>query len=146
MARAMMALGPVVFGVATLPASRYRRENRYEWTAQYPVGGSPRRAFAGLGDDVLTIDIDLAPGHGSHLALDALRVLAARGAPHILADRRGRVYGWFAVRRLNENVRRIGGDGSRERTVARLELARTDSGLIDAARSAFGAVVRRLGS
>ena len=142
---ATMALGPVVFGVQALPLGRWRRETRYSWSSQHPIGGAPRREFTGLDDDVMHLDVEIGFGIGAPVVVDALRLLAARGESHILADTAGRLYGWWCVRSVHEQVRRIGPSGGRERASVRVELPRTDPGLMEKARSVLRTVQGALG-
>ena len=139
----LLALGPIPLGASTLPPQRYRRSSRYDFSEQRPVGSAPLRELTGIGDDVLTLDVDIAAGLGSPLAVDLLRSLAASGGSHFLADRSGHIYGRFAVLSVSEQVRRLGRDGGRRRDFVRIELVRTDSGLVDLARGLVGRVAGR---
>lgn len=130
MAAAILALGPVVFGVETLPPASARRGSRYRWAAHRPVGSPPRREFLGVGDDEMTLDLVLGQGLGRRTAVEALRLLAARGESHILADATGRLYGWWCVVGVRETSRRLTRDFTPRRSTVRLDLVRTDPGLL----------------
>ena len=126
---AILALGPVVFGVQTLPPVAARRGARYRWASHRPIGGAPVREFLGPGDDSMTLDVTIGAGLGRRLAVDALRLLAARGEPHILADASGRLYGWWVVVGVRDQMRRLSRDFAPLRSGVQIELLRSDPGL-----------------
>ena len=126
---ALLALGPVVFAAETLPVAATRRGSRYRWASHRPIGSPPRREFVGVGDDELTVHVALGQGLGNRLAVDALRLLAGRGAPHVLADATGRLYGWWCVVAVREAARRFHVDFQPRRSTVAVDLLRSDPGL-----------------
>ncbi len=126
---ALLALGPVVFAAETLPVAGLRRGSRYRWASHRPIGSPPRREFVGVGDDELTVNVVLGQGLGRRLAVDALRLLASRGEPHVLADTTGRIYGWWCVSQVREISRRLHVDFQPRRAAIAVDLVRGDPGL-----------------
>ena len=126
----LLALGPVVFSAETLPPVAVRRGSRYRWASHEPLGSPPRREFVGVGDDTMTLNVSLGVGLGRRVAVDALRALAARGAPHVLADSSGRLYGWWCVQGIHDASRRLNRDFSPLRSSVRVDLVRSDPGLV----------------
>ena len=137
---ALLALGPVVFAAETLPVAATRRGSRYRWASHRPIGSPPRREFVGVGDDELTVHVALGQGLGQRLAVDALRLLASRGEPHVLADTTGRIYGWWCVAEVRERSRRFDVDFQPRRSTVAVGLLRSDPGLLSVPSRVLGAI------
>ena len=126
----LLALGPVVFSAETLPPVATRRGSRYRWASHEPLGAAPRREFIGTGDDTMTLNVVMGQGLGRRVAIDALRLLASRGEAHVLADATGRLYGWWCVQGVQELSRRYTASFQPLRSTVRVELIRSDPGLL----------------
>ena len=136
-----LALGPVVFGVRTIPPVRRRRSARYRWEGIPRIGARPGRQWAGVGDERITLECVQAAGLGVRSALDGLRALAAAGTPHVLMSRSGRPLGWWVVAALNDGGEPLDGNAEPIVNSIRVDLERVDENLLSRAVS----VARSLG-
>ena len=136
-----LALGPVAFGVRTLPPTRFRRSASYRWSSVPRIGGRPGRQWAGIGEERITLECVQAPGFGLRTALDGLRALAATGTAHLLVPLAGKPYGWWVVTRISDGGEPLEADGSPIVNTIRVDLERVDESLLSRAAG----LVRRLG-
>ena len=135
MAAVVLAFGPaVVFGSRTLPPVAMRRSAEYRWTRHPRVGSRPSLSFVGVGPETLTLDVVQVPGYGLAAAVDALRAVAATGAPHILADADGRPYGWWVVTGVSDGGSPLDGAGRPLSRQVRVTFERFDESVLTLAR------------
>lgn len=112
MSRVMMALGSYRFSLETAAYDRLQRENEYRWISQPRIGRAPAQQFVGVGTETITLEGTIYPHFKGGLGqIDAMRAEADQGAPLILVDGIGKVWGKFVIARISETGERFHGNG-----------------------------------
>jgi phage protein U len=125
MNRVMMQLGEYQFGIESAVYEQLRRSTSYRWQAQERIGRRPAQQFAGIGQETITLNGRIYPFYKGGLGqLDTMRTEAGQGEPRILVDGLGRIWGKWAVRRIEETQSTLMPDGVPEKIDFSLELVR----------------------
>ncbi|MCU7933743.1 MAG: phage tail protein [Candidatus Thiodiazotropha sp. (ex Dulcina madagascariensis)] len=124
MNRVMMQLGSYQFGIETSAYEQLRRSTAYRWQGQDRIGRRPAQQFAGVGQETITLTGRIYPFYRGGLGqLDKMRAEAGQGEPRILVDGLGRIWGKWAVTRIDETQSVLMPDGVPEKIDFTLELA-----------------------
>lgn len=125
MNRVMMQLGEYQFGIESAVYEQLRRSTAYRWQGQDRIGRRPAQQFAGVGQETISLTGRIYPFYKGGLGqLDKLRAEAGQGEPRILVDGLGRIWGKWAVTRIDETQSTLMPDGVPEKIDFSLELAR----------------------
>lgn len=125
MNRVMMQLGDYQFGVETAAYEQLRRSTQYRWQGQDRIGRRPAQQFSGVGQETISLSGRIYPFYKGGLGqLDQMRVEAGQGEPRILVDGLGRIWGKWAVTRIDETQSTLMPDGVPEKIDFTLELVR----------------------
>jgi phage protein U len=125
MNRVMMQLGEYQFGIESAVYEQLRRSTSYRWQAQERIGRRPAQQFAGIGQETITLNGRIYPFYKGGLGqLDTMRTEAGQGEARILVDGLGRIWGKWAVRRIEETQSTLMPDGVPEKIDFSLELVR----------------------
>lgn len=120
----LMTLGAFGFSLDTAAYAEFVRKHEYRWQPQERLGRPPAYQYVGPGSATVAFRGTLYPGfRGGPAQLDALRAEAGQGQPLLLTDGRGRVWGRWAILRLEETQTAFFADGAPRRVDFRLELA-----------------------
>lgn len=123
----MMSLGLFVFALDTAPYQELQQRLAWRHPANSRVGVRPALQFTGPDGEAITLAGTLYPGlTGGEPALDELREMADEGEAYPLVDGTGRVYGMFAIERLDIGRETFFQDGAARRLNFSLQLARAD--------------------
>lgn len=125
MNRVMMQLGEYQFGIESAVYEQLRRSTAYRWQGQDRIGRRPAQQFAGVGQETISLTGRIYPFYKGGLGqLDKLRAEAGQGEPRILVDGLGRIWGKWAVTRIDETQSTLMPDGVPEKIDFSLELVR----------------------
>lgn len=118
MARPLFQLGSFQFDLPNGVPQTLDRTAEYRWELQDRLLRDPAAQFLGPGSQQITLDGVLFPGFsGRQTTMETLRELAAKGAPQMLTDGLGRVYGKWAIRSVQEGLGTFApGGGARQIT------------------------------
>lgn len=120
----LMQLGDYRFSLARAAYDELQRTTEYRWQAQPRLGRAPAYQYVGPGPETLRLRGTVYPAFRAGPApLDALRAEAGQGRPLLLTDGTGRVWGRWAVTRLEETRTVFFADGTPRRIDFRLDLA-----------------------
>lgn len=98
MASAVMSLGDVTFEVESVPLDRLRRERRWRWVQQAPIGEFPSLTYLGPEGQGLRLHGIAYPGQlGAVDVVEQLHALGDSGEPHNLVDGDGNNWGRWVV-------------------------------------------------
>lgn len=116
MARPLFQLGSFQFDLANGVPQTLDRTADYRWDVQERLLRDPAAQFLGPGNQEITLDGVLYPGFsGRQTTMETLRELAAKGEPQMLTDGLGKVYGKWAIRRVQEGLSTFApGGGARQ--------------------------------
>ena len=116
MARPLFQLGSFQFDLANGVPQTLDRTADYRWDVQERLLRDPAAQFLGPGSQEITLDGVLYPGFsGRQTTMETLRELAAKGEPQMLTDGLGKVYGKWAIRRVQEGLSTFApGGGARQ--------------------------------
>lgn len=116
MARPLFQLGSFQFDLANGVPQTLDRTADYRWDVQERLLRDPATQFLGPGSQEITLDGVLYPGFsGRQTTMETLRELAAKGEPQMLTDGLGKVYGKWAIRRVQEGLSTFApGGGARQ--------------------------------
>ena len=116
MARPLFQLGSFQFDLANGVPQSLDRTADYRWEVQDRLLRDPAAQFLGPGNQEITLDGVLYPGFsGRQTTMETLRELAAKGEPQMLTDGLGKVYGKWAIRRVQEGLSTFApGGGARQ--------------------------------
>lgn len=99
----MMGLGPFRFHLATAAYQTLERSDEYRWEAQDRIGRHPAMQFIGAGHTTFNLSGTIYPNFRGGLGqLDAMRAVAAAGAPSVLVSGLGRIFGSFVILSVDE--------------------------------------------
>ncbi|MCC5811334.1 MAG: phage tail protein [Ectothiorhodospiraceae bacterium] len=145
----MMALGLFVFDVPTAAYQELQRSTNWRHAMQNRVGQRPAYQYLGPGEDTIRLSGVLMPEFtGGRVSLDLIRVMAEGGRAWPLVEGTGRIYGLWAVTRVDETDSVFFRDGVPRRIDFELALTRVDDDRIDllgtAANAGLGAVTRAM--
>lgn len=105
MARPLFQLGSFQFDLPNGVPQTLDRTAEYRWEVQDRLLRDPAAQFLGPGSQEITLDGVLFPGFsGRQSTMEILRELAAKGEPQMLSDGLGKVYGKWAIRRVQEGL------------------------------------------
>lgn len=125
MNRVMMQLGEYQFGIESAVYEQLRRSTSYRWQGQDRIGRRPAQQFAGVGQETISLTGRIYPFYKGGLGqLDKMRAEAGQGEPRILVDGLGRIWGKWAVTRIDETQSTLMPDGVPEKIDFSLELVR----------------------
>ncbi|MES9830486.1 MAG: phage tail protein [Candidatus Thiodiazotropha sp.] len=125
MNRVMMQLGEYQFGIESAVYEQLRRSTAYRWQGQDRIGRRPAQQFAGVGQETISLTGRIYPFYKGGLGqLDKMRAEAGQGEPRILVDGLGRIWGKWAVTRIDETQSTLMPDGVPEKIDFSLELVR----------------------
>lgn len=125
MNRVMMQLGEYQFGIESAVYEQLRRSTSYRWQGQDRIGRQPAQQFAGVGQETISLTGRIYPFYKGGLGqLDKMRAEAGQGEPRILVDGLGRIWGKWAVTRIDETQSTLMPDGVPEKIDFSLELVR----------------------
>ncbi|MEW8072695.1 MAG: phage tail protein [Candidatus Thiodiazotropha sp.] len=125
MNRVMMQLGEYQFGIESAVYEQLRRSTAYRWQGQDRIGRRPAQQFAGVGQETISLTGRIYPFYKGGLGqLDKMRAEAGQGEPRILVDGLGRIWGKWAVTRIDETQSTLMPDGVPEKIDFNLELVR----------------------
>lgn len=118
MARTLFQLGSFQFDLTNGVPQTLDRTAEYRWEVQDRLLREPAAQFLGPGSQEITLDGVLFPGFsGRQTTMETLRELAQQGAPQMLTDGLGKVYGKWAIRRVQEGLGTFApGGGARQIT------------------------------
>lgn len=118
MARPLFQLGSFQFDLPNGVPQTLDRTAEYRWEVQDRLLRDPAAQFLGPGSQEITLDGVLFPGFsGRQSTMETLRELAAKGEPQMLTDGLGKVYGKWAIRRVQEGLGTFApGGGARQIT------------------------------
>lgn len=124
-AQSMLTIGAVVLGVSTVAVDRLRRRTEYRWPSQERVGRRPALQSLGPGADTITLDGVIFPAYRGRPSVvrDALRQAAAAGAPLVVTDATGAVYGKWCVVSVEESRSGLYADGAPRKVEWTVELS-----------------------
>lgn len=116
MARPLFQLGSFQFDLPNGVPQTLDRTAEYRWEVQDRLLRDPAAQFIGPGNQEITLDGVLFPGFsGQQSTMETLRELAAQGEPQMLTDGLGRIYGKWAIRRIQEGLSTFApGGGARQ--------------------------------
>lgn len=116
MARPLFQLGSFQFDLPNGVPQTLDRTAEYRWEVQDRLLRDPAAQFMGPGSQQITLDGVLFPGFsGRQTTMETLRELAATGAPQMLTDGIGKIYGKWAIRSIQEGLSTFApGGGARQ--------------------------------
>lgn len=99
----MMALGIYRFALETAAYQELVRHTSYRWASQERIGRHPAMQFIGPGHDEIDLEGVIYPHFRGGLGqLDAMRVIAGFGSPHLLVSGTGRIFGSYVIESVEE--------------------------------------------
>ena len=103
-----MALGNYRFSLDTAAYQSLTRSTAYRWQPQDRLGRRPAQQYLGLGQDEINLEGVIYPEYRGELGqLDRMREEAESGAPLLMTDSTGRVWGRWVIRRVEETQKRV---------------------------------------
>lgn len=129
----MMSLGQFVFSLTTLAHQELQRKTDWRHSATSRIGARPARQFLGVGDDTITLPGVVLPEFGQRISLDQIHQMADTGAPFVLVDGMGRVYGQFVITEKSETASYLNQLGEPKRIEFSITLQRVDDNIVDTA-------------
>ncbi len=128
----LLSLGQFVFGIPTLSYQQLQRQTSWRWATNNRIGTRPARQFVGPGDDAITLSGWISPELcGDRTSLDQLRTMADNGAPYVLVDATGNVFGLWIIENISETGTLFQIDGKPRRIDFSISLKRVDDEQID---------------
>ena len=128
----MMALGFFVFSVPTAAYNEFQRSTQWRHNSQSRVGQRPAYQYLGPGEDTVTLSGVLMPEiTGGRITLDVLRQMAEDGSAWPLVEGSGRIYGLWAITRVNETGSVFHRDGTPRKVDFQVSLTRVDEDRLD---------------
>lgn len=124
----LMSWGDFVFDWRTsIAPNELSREQGWRHASQARVGDRPAHQYTGQDEETLSLPGQLYPELGADLhSLDTLRDIADTGAPQVLIDGTGRVWGWYVLEKLTEKRTYMLDDGTPLEIDFSLTLKRVD--------------------
>lgn len=105
MARPLFQLGSFQFDLPNGVPQTLDRTAEYRWELQDRLLRDPAAQFLGPGSQQITLDGVLFPGFsGGQATMETLRELGAKGEAQMLTDGLGKVYGKWAITRVQEGL------------------------------------------
>lgn len=125
---ALMSWGDFVFDWRTsIAPNELSREQGWRHASQARVGDRPAHQYTGQDEETLTLPGQLYPELGADWhSLDTLRDIADTGAPQVLIDGMGNVWGWYVIEKLTEKRTYMLDDGTPLEIDFSLTLKRVD--------------------
>lgn len=103
MAGIMLALGDFRFSIDTAAYDALSRSHEYRWEVQERLGRKNALQYMGPGAETISLDGTIYPQYRGGLGqLDSMRAEADKGAPLLLVDGRGLVWGEYVIRQIDE--------------------------------------------
>ncbi len=125
MNRIMMGLGWYQFGIDKAAYKQLSRSTEYRWQGQDRIGRQPAQQYIGPGRETITLNGTIYPFYKGGLGqLESMRALAGRGAPLILVDGLGVIWGKWVITRIEETQSNFFGDGVPQKVGFKMDLAR----------------------
>ncbi|PXX79140.1 hypothetical protein DFR34_10830 [Rivihabitans pingtungensis] len=124
----LMSWGDFVFDWrTTIAPNELSREQGWRHASQSRVGDRPAHQYTGQDEETITLPGQLYPELGADInSLDTLREVADTGAPQVLIDGNGRVWGWYVLEKLTEKRASMLSDGTPLEIDFSLTLKRVD--------------------
>ncbi|QKC92978.1 phage tail protein [Mesorhizobium sp. NZP2234] len=98
-----MGLGPFRFSLSTAAYQSLVQAVEYRWVSQERIGRAPAMQFVGPGHTSFTLSGVVYPAFRGGLGqLDAMRAIAATGAPQMLVSGLGGIFGLFVIMGVDE--------------------------------------------
>ncbi|MBX9612440.1 MAG: phage tail protein [Burkholderiales bacterium] len=129
----MMSLGQFVFSLPTLAHQELQRKTNWRHGSTSRIGARPALQFMGLGEETITLPGVILPEFGQRTSLDQIHQMADTGAPFVLVDGMGRVYGQFVITEKSETASYFNQLGDPRRIEFSISLQRVDDNIVDAA-------------
>ena len=108
----LMMIGPYPFSLNTAAYDGLQRSAAWRWRAQPRVGRTPARQFLGPDAETITLSGTILPEfRGGHAQMEEMRAAADQGAPLLLVDGRGYVWGEFVIAKVDERQSVFHSDG-----------------------------------
>ena len=99
----MMALGPYRFALSTSAYQQLKRSIEYRWQAQDRIGNNPAMQFIGPGKEQIGFEGVIYPEFRGGLAqIESMKLTADIGAPLLLIDGLGIVWGRWVIMQIEE--------------------------------------------
>jgi uncharacterized protein len=116
MTRPLFQLGSFQFDLPNGVPQTLDRQADYRWEEQDRLFREPAAQFLGPGSQAISLSGVLFPGFsGRQSTMEQLRQQAAQGAPEMLTDGLGRIYGKWGIRRVREQQNTFApGGGARQ--------------------------------
>ncbi len=127
----MMCLGQFVFSLTTLAHQELQRQTNWRHGSTSRIGARPALQFMGPGDDTITLPGLILPEFGQRTSLDEIHQMADTGAPFVLVDGTGRVYGQYVITDKTETASYFDQVGTPKRIEFSITLKRWDNDVID---------------
>lgn len=125
MINVMMRLGAFNFSISTAAYQAFSRSTGYRWQAQARYGQLPAQQYTGPGEDSVTLAGDIYPDYAGGLhQIDTMRSEAAKGAPLLLVDGHGYVWGRWVIQSIEESKDTFLSNGVARKMSFTLKIAR----------------------
>lgn len=124
----MMALGVMVFTMATIPYQQLQRTTSWRHASQSRIGQRAASQFLGEGDDSITLSGMLLPEvSGGRTSMFVLRLMADSGKAWPLIEGTGKIYGFWVVESIDETSSTFFRDGMEQQIDFTIKLKHVDS-------------------
>ncbi len=103
--RVMLKLGDYTFGIETAAYQKLTRLAEYRWARQDIIDNRPGYQFMGPGEETIKLPGVIYPHYRGGLGqVQSMRQVAIEGAPMLLIDSLGHIYGRWVIRRVEERT------------------------------------------
>lgn len=128
----MMTLGFFVFSLKTASYQQLQRQTNWRIAKQDRIGLRPAYQALGPGEDIISLSGVLYPElTAGRITLDLLRAMAEKQDPWPLIEGTGRMYGWWAIKDIQETATAFMRDGLPQKIEFDISLVRVDDRPID---------------
>lgn len=125
--RELMTLGMFLFGMDSAAYQSLQRSREWRHAATERHGARDAMQFVGPGADTITLSGLLVPELGAkYSALETLAEMAETGETYPLIDGQGRIFGHYAITRMEEEHLSILAGGAPRHVGFRIDLQRGD--------------------
>ncbi|MDG4811651.1 phage tail protein [Hydrogenovibrio sp. 3SP14C1] len=102
----MMMLGPFIFSIDTAAYNSLTHTVDYMWAGIQRIGGRKASQFGGIASDTIKMPGVIYPHYAGGLyQMQAVRELASLGKPLPMVDGRGKIWGEFTIKRVEETLK-----------------------------------------
>jgi phage protein U len=121
----MMWLGPFRFGITGASHDTLQQASQYRWEEVPLVGARPEMHYLGPGTETRTLSGTIYPHFRGGLGqVEAMRQQAAMGAPHLMGDGLGFVFGRWVITGVDDTRSVLMADGAPRKIEFALKLQR----------------------